>query len=236
MLWGSSHIGKTWGLREYNINNNHGRTVLVELQAVNGLKGLLQAWAVAIGVSPNANTPDLISRITRAMTPDMLVIFDEVHLLANTYRRASFFACMEQVRRIYDAVQFGMVFTYTELGFQQTEKERKKELMQIFRRGIHRVNLGSMPTIDDVHCIVEAFGLPWGERREEIIIAKGVVDTPHDVLRQLASDEGLKAITERIRLAKDLAADDEREEITWKDFLTAHYLIARNAQTPATGW
>ena len=236
MVIGASHIGKTEAFRQYCIDNNHGKSLLVELQAVNGLAGLLKAIAVKLGISPNATTPDLIERITKGLTSDMVLILDEVHLLANVYRRGSFFACMEQIRRLYDATQCGMVFSYTELGFSQVEKERKRELAQIFRRGVHRVQLGNMPTAEDVRRIVEAFGLAWADRADEIEISRGLIDTPIAVLKQLAAEEGLKAIIERIRLANDLAADDQRDEVSWKDFLTVHYMILKNAQQPVTGW
>jgi DNA transposition AAA+ family ATPase len=236
MIYGASQVGKTEAFRQYCIDNNHGKSILIELEAVNGLQGLLKAIAQKLGISPKANTSDLIERIKRGLTPDMVLILDEVHLLANTYRRGSFFACMEQIRRLYDATQCGMVFSYTELGFADAEKERGRELMQIFRRGCHKVHLGSAPSKEDVKRIVEAFGLPWSDRADEIEVSKGLVDSPEAVLKQLAAQEGLKAIVERIRLANDLAADEQRDEITWKDFLTVHFVITRNAMAPATGW
>lgn len=236
MIIGASQIGKTEALRQYCIDNNHGKSILIELEAVNGLMGLLKAIARKLGISPNATTPDLIDRIKKALTPDMVLILDEVHLLANVYRRGSFFACMEQIRRLFDATGCGMVFTFTELGFRQVEHDRKRELAQIFRRGIHQVNLGAMPTVEDVRRIMEAFGLSWSDRKEEIEVTRGLTDTPWAVLKQLSADEGLKAIIERVRLARDYAADQEREEINWSDFLTVHYMIVRNAQVPTTGW
>ena len=101
---------------------------------------------------------------------------------------------------------------------------------------MHKVNLGAMPTAEDVRRIVEAFGLPWSEKHDTIQVAPGISDTPFEALRQLSSEQGLKAIIERIRLANDLAADDERDAITWTDFLTAHYAVERNAQAPVSGW
>lgn len=236
MLYGGSQIGKTEAFRQYCIENNHGKSVLIELEAVNGLQGLLKAIAEKIGISPNANATDLISRIKKGLNSDMVLILDEVHLLANVYRRGSFFACMEQIRRIYDATRVGLVLSYTELGYAAAEKERKRELVQIFRRGVHRVNLGTAPTVEDVRAIVGEFGLEWSERHEKIEITKDIVETPWAALKQLANEHGLKAIIERIRLANDLCADDKRDTVTWEDFLRAHFAIERNAQEPATGW
>ena len=236
MIYGGSQIGKTEAFRQNCIDFNHGKTILVEIEAVNGLKGLLQALAEKLGISPNANTPDLIARIKKALSPNMVVIIDEVHLLANVYRKGSFFACMEELRRIWDAVRFGLVLSYTDLGFEKTEKERKRELVQIVRRSVMNVNLGPAPTIADVRAVTNSFGLDWTESHEQIELAKGVADIPFAALRQLAQENGLTAILERIRLAHELAADDKREQITWRDFLTAHFAIKGQAQAPKTGW
>lgn len=236
MVYGGSQIGKTEAFRRYCVENNHGKSILIELEAVNGLQGLLKAIAEKVGVSPNANTSDIIARLKKALTPDMVLILDEVHLLANVYRRGSFFACMEQIRRIYDATKVGLVLSYTELGYAQSEKERKRELVQIFRRGVHKVNLGALPTVPDVRAIVDGFGLTWSDRHDEVRIKGGITDTPWAVLKQIAADEGLTAIIERIRLATNRAADHERDIPSWEDFVTAHYAILRNAQVPKNGW
>jgi len=43
-------------------------------------------------------------------------------------------------------------------------------------------------------------------------------------------------IIERIRLGNELAADDNREQVSWQDFLRAHYAVEKNAQMPDSGW
>ena len=236
IIWGGSQIGKTEACKENCRDFNHGRTILIEIEAVNGLKGILQAIAVKLGVSPNANTPDLITRIKGALTRDMVLIFDEVHLLANVYRKGSFFACMEEIRRIWDATKCGMVFTFTELGYAKAAAERKTELLQIFRRCVFEVNLGACPTTKDVQCFIEAHDLPWDERHIEVEVAKGVADTPYKALKQLATERGITAIIERCRLAHSLAADDGRQSITWADWMRAHFSVLQAAATPKTGW
>lgn len=236
IVYGASQVGKTEAGRQYCIENNHGKSVLVELEAMNGLKGLLQAIAEKIGINPNAGTPDLSARIKKALKPDMVLILDEVHLLANVYRKGTFFACMEQLRRIYDATKCGIVMTFTLLKYDGIAKERKRELEQVFGRGVHRVNLGDRPSVEDVRLICEAHGLPWSGRNDQIHVTAGLVDTPYAALQQLAGEQGLKAIIERIRLGNDLAADESREQATWADFLRAHYAVEKNARTPDSGW
>ena len=50
-IYGASHIGKTWALRQYALDNNHGRTVLVRVPSKAGLAGLVKALAEALGIS-----------------------------------------------------------------------------------------------------------------------------------------------------------------------------------------
>ena len=235
---GASQIGKTEAFKEYCSENNHGKSRLIELEAVNGLHGLIKAVAVVVGVSPNGNAADLTERIKKAISSDMVLIFDEVHLLANTYRRGSFFACMEWIRRLYDFRNFGLVLSFTELGFTGAAAERKKELEQIFRRGVHIINLGDRPTVEDVRMILEDAGIEWPARRDILTIEvnkKPVVEEPYKLLAQLAQDNGLKAITERLRYASKIAADRE-QAATMEDFVRAHLTITKNAAQPTHGW
>lgn len=236
ILYGASQIGKTEALKQYCIENNHGRTVLVELEAVSGLMGVLRAIAEKLGISPNANTPDLIARIKKALTPDMVLILDEVHLLANTYRKGSFFACMEQIRRIHDFSRCGLVMTFTMLGYDMAEKHRKRELEQIFRRGVHKLNLGDRPTTGDMTVVAEGWGLEMPARDLSFTIGSGqkaITEAPYAMLAQLAQENGLKAIIERFRYGSKLAGE---ADLTWEHIVKAHLMIAKNAQPPAHGW
>jgi DNA transposition AAA+ family ATPase len=235
---GASHIGKTEAFKQYCIENNHGKSRLIELEAVSGLGGLIRGVALVLGISPNGNNQDLTERIKRAITPDMVLIFDEIHLLANTYRKEAFFACMEWIRRLYDFKQFGLVMSFTPLGFAKAERERKRELEQIFRRGVHRYNLGDRPTVKDVTAVLESWDLDFPKRNEEVEVAIGsshFTDTPHKILEQLSGEQGLKAIVERLRYAAKFAADTEAK-LEWEHFVRAHLIIAKNAATPEHGW
>jgi DNA transposition AAA+ family ATPase len=236
ILYGASHIGKTEAARQYCIDNNHGRSVLVELEAVSGLMGVLKAIAEKLGISPNANTPDLIARIKKALTPDMVLILDEVHLLANTYRKGSFYATMEEIRRLYDFAQCGLVMTFTLLGYEAAEKHRKRELEQVFRRGVHRINLGDRPTTADIAAVCDSVGLEMPARTDSVTVQAGratLTEAPYEMLKQLAVEQGLKAIVERLRYGVKLAGDDA---LTWEHVVKAHLIIAKNAEAPSHGW
>jgi DNA transposition AAA+ family ATPase len=233
-IYGASHIGKTWALREYTINNNHGRTVLVRVPSKAGLAGLVKALAEAVGVSAKTNTPAMIERIKRALAPNHLVIFDEVHQLQYTYRKESFFACIEVIREIYDHVECGMVLCTTNVFRGRFESAQKEELEQLFKRGVHKVQLGDIVRTEDLKPILDKVGLPWPGRRHTVEIA-GVKDQPHEVLRKLAREGGLKAITERIRYGRRLAGN-AGEPLAWPHFVHAHLIIETEAQAPKDDW
>lgn len=233
-LYGASHIGKTWALRHYTIENNHGRTVMIRVPAKDGLGGLVKAMAAALGISTKANTPAMIERIKKALAPNHLLIFDELHQLQYTYRKESFFACIEVIREIYDHVECGMVFCTTNVFRGRFESARKEELEQVFKRGVHRVQLGDIVRCEDLKVILSHVNLEWPSRRFTIEIA-GIKDQPHEILRKLSREEGLKSITERIRYAR-LIAGKSNEPLDWKHFVHAHLIIENNANSPKDDW
>jgi DNA transposition AAA+ family ATPase len=224
---GPSHIGKTWTTqRHYTPSNNHGRTVYVRMQAASGLGGMVRAIAAELKISVNSNTPDLIRRIKDALTKDMLLIIDEVHLLAHTYRAGSFHNCMEVLRELHDVTKCGMVLIFTILDAVRAASQ--KELQQVWRRGVHKVILPKAPTPGDVEAILKHNKLEMPAKDLEITVGK-ITDRPYDVVRQLASSEGLLSITERIRYARKLA-NKAMEKLKWEHFVHAHLLIAKNAE------
>jgi DNA transposition AAA+ family ATPase len=237
-IYGASHLGKTWALEHYAVANNHGSTPMVRIPASSGLGGMVRTIAAAVGVSPGGNVADLIERIKHALTKNQVLILDEVHQLIYTYRKESFFACLEVLRSIYDHAKCGMVICTTNVFRARIEQERKAALEQLFRRGVHRVQLGDIVLVKDAKIILDHHGLDWPDKKLIFEFKAGtgtITEKPWEILRQLAKDEGLKAITERIRYARKIAAK-ERQKLNWKHFTTAHLTIASNAAAPADDW
>jgi hypothetical protein len=207
---------------------------MVRVPSKAGLAGLVKALSEAVGVSPKANTPAMIERIKKALAPNHLVIFDEVHQLQYTYRKESFFACIEVIREIYDHVECGIILCTTNVFRTRFESAQKEELEQLFKRGVHKVQLGDIVRTEDLKPIFAKAGLPWPGRRFTVEIA-GVKDHPHEVLRKLAREGGLKAITERIRYGRVLAGNNS-EPLSWAHFVHAHLIIEAEAQKPVDDW
>jgi DNA transposition AAA+ family ATPase len=231
-LWGPSHIGKTIALVRFAKTNNHGRTIYVRLGAASGLGGMLREIAKVLGVSYESSKERMIQFIINGMQSDMLLILDEVHELLHTYRQQSFFACIEVIREIYDRVGCGMVLCVTKIKWDEFSKHKKNDLEQMFRRGVHRVGLGTesgQPLKKDIEMILLSAGLKFPGRDEKIEI-DGITESPFEMIRQLSKDDGLKSITERIRYAKILAEKAGLKSGGWEEFTRAHLIIASNAK------
>lgn len=237
-IWGPSHIGKTWALHHFSEMNNHGRSPYVRMRAASGLGGMLEAIARAIGVSARTARSQLLERIKRALSQDMLLIIDELHLLMYTYRKESFFACLEVIREIYDEVGCGMILCGTNLAREKIEASRNNELEQIARRGVHRIQLPQGPTAGDIRAILEqGYELKMPRRKDSVKVHIGgqtIEERPYDILRQLSAREGLKAITERLRYARRIA-DNQAGPLGLEHFVHAHLLIM-SEDAPASDW
>lgn len=221
MLFGRSHTGKTEALRHYAAENNHGRTVYVRMKAACGLGGMVRRIGSRCGVSDKANTAALIDRIKNALTPDMVLILDEMHLLQYTYRVQSFFACIEVIREIYDEVKCGMVICGTELLLEKINQGARGEMEQILRRGVHRLHVSI--TRQDIAAIAKAAGLEMPKAGDTVTV-QGITEKPYAMLQQLARDAGLLAIGERLRYAAKIAAR-RQEPVSWETVVEAHLTI-----------
>lgn len=223
ILWGPSHIGKTIGLRHFQHHSNHGRPILVELEAGAGYHGMLRSLAKACGISDKKGAEVLVDKIKAALTPKSLLIIDEMHLLAHTYRANSFHKSVEQIRRIWDFCQCGMVLCWTHL--EHLDAEKNDSLVQLWRRGSHKVALPVMPTKGDLAAVLGHHGLRFPERGQTVRVGR-VVESPYEVLRQLAKQQGLKAVTERLRYAEKLAGKN-KAKVRMEDFIDAHLRIEK---------
>lgn len=236
-LIGPSHIGKTVALTSYRDEHNHGATVYVRLQAASGLGGMVKAIAASIGgIGMKGNTATLIESIKKRLRSNMVLILDETHELIYTYRKESFFACLEVLREIYDAVGCGFVLCGTALLMRRVQDNRG-ELEQFFRRGVHRVQLPDQPTKADLGAICESVGLEFPAAADRVTVTisgRTITESPYEILKQVGREEGLKSITERIRYGQRFAKK-EKTALAWRHVVRAHLTIRLNAE-PGNDW
>ena len=239
MMWGPSHCGKTWALERYQQMNNHGRTIYARLGAASGLGGMLKVMTRAAGNSDKANTPTMVDSLKRSLAPGMLFIVDEVHQLAYTYRKESFFACIEVIREIHDATKCGFILCGTNLMLGDMESARKGELEQVWKRGVHKLDLTNHPAKRDVAALLLHAGLDMPLKKTEVRVApeKGqmITEKPFSVLQQLAKDHGLLSITERLRYGRKLAQKDGKK-LSWHFFVLAHLMIEAQRTPQDDDW
>ena len=132
-ITGPSHIGKTWALENYSARNNHGASPFIRMKAASGLGGMIRRISETLGNASKGNTADLTDRIKKAVSPDMLLIFDELHLLMYTYRIGSFFACLEVIREIHDETGCGVALCGTQLLLEKMQGGKHTEMEQLLR-------------------------------------------------------------------------------------------------------
>jgi hypothetical protein len=126
-----------------------------------------------------------------------------------------------------------MVLCGTKLLLDRMQEGSHKEMEQTMRRGVHRCILPDQPTKGDISAICEKAGLEFPARTMEVEL-RGIVEKPYEVLRQLAKNQGLKSVTERLRYATKLASR-RGGKVSWQTFVEAHLTIAA-ASEQNKGW
>jgi hypothetical protein len=90
-----------------------------------------------------------------------------------------------------------------------------------------------MPTKADLGAIFDKWGLDF-PKQDMTAEVQGMVEKPYDVVRQLAKNQGLKAITERLRYGRKLS-QRKSTKLGWQHFIEAHLMIASSAEENK-GW
>jgi DNA transposition AAA+ family ATPase len=240
---GPSHIGKTWAIEKHYKPLHDANTIFTRIPASGGATSLLRELAKSCGQSPNGgDLRGIFSSIISAVkkNPDTVWIFDEMSHLDHTYSKNAFFKIVEIIRDIHDLTKCSMVHIFTDIsGFRRATS---LELQQAWRRGPHKLILPSMPTIGDLTAIFAHHGLEFPAA--DLVVKTNYFDRtgkkqtiesiPREIIRTVAQDEALLAITERIRYAKTLARK-AAGPLTWSHFVTAHLLIAKQSK-PEENW
>jgi DNA transposition AAA+ family ATPase len=170
-LYGFSHLGKTEALEWFRDENNHGKTVYVDLQHAQGVHGLYKQFAVALRLSVDCGSEKLARRIISALRPAgtpfsrRFVILDEFHSITHSYQKNSAIKMINAIKAIKDAAKCGMVICGTDVAREEMTDENEshdfKFLQQIRRRGILELNLAKAIPVGDVRAIAAHYNLPF---------------------------------------------------------------------------
>lgn len=118
MLLGEAGVGKTYAVKHWAAENNHGRSVLIEALPIGGAKGLLRQIADKVGANKGMSTGPMLEAVVRAFNPTRILIVDEIqhHIPVSRGARPQ---ALEMVRRIQDLS--GCALAY--IGTTRVEKD-----------------------------------------------------------------------------------------------------------------
>lgn len=215
LIVGTSQVGKTTALLEYQRLNNHGKTKYLRLPASAGVQLVAKEFATACRLSRDCPFETLRERVMKAIDSNHLVIIDEIHQAFATYQKGARMKVIEFIREIYDRTQCGMVLCGTPVFEKEMEEGNLKELLeQLNRRCLFRLHLPApekLPKADLVR-IAAAFGLtaPNEEQEEQI--------------RDLLRVSGLGMFFKFLQASSELATN-ENMDLNWDVFTRASDII-----------
>ena len=161
-VFGLPHLGKSEALKWFRDENNHGRTLYVNLQGVTGVQDIYREFARALGFSGECAPTALAPRVHAAIDKDNLVIVDEFHATTYSYQKKSALRMIEAVRSIKDRSGCAMVICATDVGRAELETGHDSALLaQLDRRGVIKEQLPPALRVGDVRAIARAKGLPF---------------------------------------------------------------------------
>lgn len=110
-ITGPTGRGKTAVVKQWQLANNHGRAVYIDVPVISGLRALLVEMAKASGIGQGRRTADLADRVQAAFDHRNVIVLDEVaRLVPNEGHNVR---CLEFLRRLHDRQRVGLAFIST---------------------------------------------------------------------------------------------------------------------------
>lgn len=213
MIIGESRSGKSTAAKEWQIRNNHGRSVYVTAPAVGGAKGFLRRVASAVGVNKSQPAADMADSIMRSFNRNRILIVDQAHWLLPSDLRSSNPPALNFLQDLYDCKGCAIALIST-----KRLPERLDKGDYLFEQIIGRAG---RPTI-----------IPRVIKRDDVLpIAEQFIKTPSraltDDLVKMANQPGrLGIMVELLKSASRIAAK-RREKLTENHVLKAMAFNAR---------
>lgn len=240
-IFGDSQIGKTWALKEYKKQHNHGETIYMEVPTGANLGSCLIEIAEALGIPTQLRQAELRRRIIAAFDDKMLLIVDEAHRCFNSRYGNSGLQLFDFLRLLWNKTKCGIVISLTNEGRDEFLKGRHaKALQQLWRRRITPLQLPAYPPEDDLALFADSFGL---EPANDVNIRVNMeytddhgkcrkishTNNPLQLQTDIVRNEGLGVWITILEDAADMAEDAGRQ-LSWGAVIKAYCLSQAEAE------
>ena len=208
VMIGPTQWGKTEAVKEY-ARRHPDKVVLVRCPVSASPTRLLYRIAKQMGAPSSVKPEEMIDRILRYLTPDHLLIIDEIHHVLRSDKMGM--KGIEQVRELRDMSGCGLLLTATP-EFEAAMEESpvwSDMLKQLSKRNACRVyRLPSAISTEDLRQVWEFYGFPEPDAGLRASVEAA------------AQDSGYGVITKRMNLAR-IAAKNAGVPVTWDYYLGA---------------
>lgn len=208
VMIGPTQWGKTEAVKEY-ARRHPDKVVLVRCPVSASPTRLLFRIAKQIGAPSNLKPEEMIDRILRYLTPDHLLIIDEIHHVLRSDKIGM--KGIEQVRELRDMSGCGLLLTATpefEVAM-ETNPIWSGMLQQLSKRNACRVyRLPAVIGTEDLRQVWEFYGFPEPDAGLRASVEAA------------AQESGYGVITKRMNLAR-IAAKKAGVPVTWDYYLGA---------------
>ena len=236
MIFGESHVGKTYGLTWFRDENNHGATIFVDLQGAAGVQDVYRAFARALKLSDTAPINKLMPRIFASIDKTNLVICDEFHHITYAYQKRGAILMLNAIKAIKDRCGCAMVICGTNVARDEFETGTEKKLLkQLWRRGVIKLQLPDALPVGDVRAFATAYGLPFppAPANEDDDLWKSLHEnhptfTAAQLCDDIAYNYGVLHLASVLTDGKKIAAKRNRP-LKWDDVIEAQRTFTRLA-------
>lgn len=208
VMIGPTQWGKTEAVKEY-ARRNADKVVLVRCPVSASPTRLLYRIAKQIGSPPNLKPEEMIDRILRYLTPNHLLIIDEIHHVLRSDKMGM--KGIEQVRELRDMSGCGLLLTATPEFLIAMEEDPiwSGMLQQLSKRNACRVyRLPAVIGTEDLRQVWDFYGFPEPDPALRLSVEAA------------ARESGYGVITKRMSLAR-IAAKNAGVPVTWDYYLGA---------------
>ncbi|QBG47844.1 hypothetical protein EGM51_10730 [Verrucomicrobia bacterium S94] len=222
-IWGEPQTGKSEALKRYAQLNNSGRTRYIELKSGMSHRHFMQYVAECCHVSTSGDVNVLRHAINRVLTPNTLLIFDELHKPILHATKGTRLKIMDSIRDFNDEIGCGIMICGTNtLRDEITQGNMKDFLDQLNRRGVIKVQCPDTLPLPDLWRFAASYGLPQPKAGT----------TEHQLCQRIIRNNGIGVFSKFLKNGMKYAKN-QKERYGWKHFISAHDIIVKRNRP---GW